>query len=495
MTADFAADTAASQAPQTDSAARAIAPAKQSLARGIELATLREFEAAIAHFTHAIRLTQNILRNLPSPDPIRAATKKISRDEVASIEIAAAQSFYHRGCALCRLERYEGAIADFTHLIQQPPTSSAIPASWLIAKLTEIYIHRGNAYRRLAQHSQALADLNQGVARSGGSAQSYGCRGLIYLDREDFEAAIADFNRALTLHPTFAQGYLWRGFAYLRSGVPELAIADLDRAISAIPTCAEAFNHRGVAYFQLGDLIGAQADFSAAIRLNRGFAEAYNNRGNVRQLVGDTEAAKVDYDEAIALNSQLVELSSNRRVIADVGDTTAAESVILERSTDSAATYRRCAEVRLKAGQIEAAIAEYTAALTIVPTAHALYQRGKLYAKAGKTTRALADFDQAIECSPDYGQVYGDRAQLRFQRQDLTGALADIDQATSLLDSVSKEIYVIRCLANCALGNQPQVLSDFEQLVMQFQTDSLQSSSQTSNDSTSIGSSEGGCGD
>ncbi|MGB7486357.1 MAG: tetratricopeptide repeat protein [Phormidesmis sp.] len=500
MTADFAADTVASPAPQADSEPRAdsvpqaIATAKQALARGIELAALREFNAAIAYFTRAIRLSQDILQDILVPDPARVSTRTHSRADTTDIEITATQSLYHRGCALCRLERYEGAIADFTHLIQQPPTSSAIPASWLIAKLTEIYIHRGNAYRRLAQHWQALADLNQGIARSGGSAQSYGCRGLIYLDRDDFEAAIADFDQALTLHPTFAQGYLWRGFAHLRSGAPELAIADLDRAIAAIPTCAEAFNHRGVAYFQLGNLAQAQADFSAAIRLNRGFAEAYSNRGNVRQLLGDTGAAKVDYDEAIALNPRLAELHANRAAIAPFDPITfnpmtfdpmkTAEDGVSALPANSAAAYRHRAQARAKAGQVRAAIADYTAALTTTPTAHALYHRGKLYAAVGENSKALADFDEAIARSPDYGQAYCDRAQWRFQMHNLTGTLADIDQAVSCLDQIPKETYITRCLAHFALGHQPQALADFEQLVMCFQ-----SSSQTSKDSTSMGSS------
>ncbi len=492
MTADSAADLIASPMSPTSPLPQAIVSAKRQLARGIELATLRDYEAAIAYFTRAIHslgvsCDTSVLPNMD------VTARTLSRAEVTAIEITATQSFYHRGCSLCRVERYEAAIADFTYLIHQPPTSSAIPARWLITKLTEIYIHRGNAYRRLGQHPRALADLNQAVSRSGGSAQSYGCRGLACLDKDDFETAIADFDRALTLHPTFTQGYLWRGFARLRSGQPELALADLSRAIAAIPICAEAFNHRGVAYLQLNQLDQAQADFSAAIRLDRTNAEAYNNRGNVRQLLGDTEAAKVDYDEAIALNTQLAEPHANRAVITTFDPTldsiAAAAHAIIAPPPNHAAAYRHRAQARAKTGRVMAAIADYTAALSIVPTAHALHQRGKLYMEVGEYAKALADFSEAIVRSPDYGQAYCDRAQLRFQMHDVAGSLSDIDQAISRLDQVPKAIYVTRCLAHFSLDDQPQALADFEQLVAYFQ-----SSSQTSKESTSIGSSGGSGG-
>ena len=476
MTADFAADVRVRSVPQ------AVAEAKHFLAQGIELANTHEFEQAIVHFSQAVRLSLTVLRDFPIPDPIDVAKRALSSEEVTDVEIIATQSFYHRGCALCRIGRYKDAIADFTHLIHQPPTSSAIPADWLITKLTEIYIHRGNAYRRLGLHPQAIADLNQGVSRSGGSAQSYSCRGLIHLGMGNCRQAISDFNQALSLHPTFAQGYLWRGFAQLHNGNTALAIIDLSRAIAAIPTCAEAFNHRGVAYFYQGELHQAQADFSQAIQLDRQFAEAHNNRGNVLQLLGDSAAARVDYDRAIALNANLSELTFNRASNAELPEI-AISGYDTGASPNSAAFYRQRARIKAQEGRYEAAIADYTQAIETMPTADAFYKRGKLYLEVGKHEKALADFDRAIERSPDYGKVYCDRAQLRFKLQDVKGALSDTNQAINLLPDSAASMYSTRCLTHVSLGNQKAALADFERLIGH-----IQSSSQTSKDSTSIGS-------
>ncbi|MEL7331873.1 MAG: tetratricopeptide repeat protein [Cyanobacteria bacterium J06560_2] len=478
MTADFAAEILVSPVPQT------VETAKHFLSKGVELAKLQAFERAIAQFSQAIRLSLAILQQVPKLSPTQMSERALSTSEVTAVEVTATQSFYHRGCALCRLEEYERAIADFTHLIHQPPTSSAIPAEWLITKLTEIYIHRGNAYRRLGEHTQALADLDQSVTRSGGSAQSYGCRGLVHLDTGDFAGAIADFTQALALHPTFSQGYLWRGFARLRSNRPALAITDLDRAIAAIPNCAEAFNHRGLAYFYLNYLEQAQADFSRAIQINRDFAEAYNNRGNIFQLLGDSAAANVDYDQAITLDAQLAELYFNRAAGCKGTEQASADyKATADLPVDNAAFYRHRAEVKASEGHLRAAIDDYTTAIELVPTATALYRRGKLYVQIGEAAKAEEDFEGAIAQSPDYGIVYCARSQLRFQSQDFIGALADIDKAIAQLNPPRKELFVTRCLAHFALREPQQALEDFEQLIT-----CIQSSSQTSNESTSIGS-------
>jgi len=442
MTAELTADIIIRPVP------KAIAQAKALLSQGIELAKLQEFERAIAHFTQSIRLALALLKPNANSDTI--STRSLSVAEVTTVEITATQSFYHRGCAFSRVERYDRAIADFTHLIQQPPTSSAIPANWLISKLTEIYIHRGNAHRRLGEYSRALLDLNQAINRSG-SAQSYSCRGLLYLDTENLPKATEDFSAAIEQHPTFAQAYLWRGFAYLRNNNSLQAIADLNHAIAAIPTCAEAYNHRGIAHLYQHNLSQAKADFSQAIRLNPSFAEAYNNRGNIHQLLGDRTRAAIDHEQVTALHQS----------------TEVPYTVTSPHSLNNATVYRHHAQIKEKEGQIATAIADYTKAISISPTAHSLYKRGQLYERIGEKEKALADFDRALAISPDYAEVYCDRSHLRFQSHDLLGTLSDTNKSIELSPNNHnlKETFITRCLAHFSTSNKQQALADFEQLV------------------------------
>ncbi|MEO0648623.1 MAG: tetratricopeptide repeat protein, partial [Cyanobacteria bacterium J06650_10] len=156
-------------------------------------------------------------------------------------------------------------------------------------------------------------------------------------------------------------------------------------------------------------------------------------------------------------------------------------------TSNEASFYRHRAAVMTRARRFEEAIADYTTALELSPTAHAFYQRGKLYCQNSEFEKALTDFDASIELSPEYGMVYCDRAQLRFKAHDLTGALSDSQKTTDLLSNPPKETYITRCLIHFSLGNKQQALQDFEQLIQQIKS-SFQSSSQTSNDSTSMGS-------
>ncbi|MGB3297086.1 MAG: tetratricopeptide repeat protein [Phormidesmis sp.] len=358
------------------------------------------------------------------------------------------KAYYHRGCALSAIGQCEGAIADFSQVIQFSSAHSAalVPD----AKLTEIYIHRGNAYRRLGCYSLALADLNRGVERSG-SAQSYGARGLLRLDTDEYEQAIADFTSALSIHPTFAQCHLWLGFAQLSSGAYQQAVEPLSRAIEAISTCAEAYNHRGVARFYLNEFAAASADFDQAIRLNQTFAEGYYNRGNLRQLRGEFAAAKADHRRASLLDPRLFE---HKKQVANL-------------SPNRVAFYRHRAIAHFNQGHLLEAIADYTQALAIFPTAYAHYHRGRAYVALNEFDRAHLDFDAAIALSPDYGAVYGDRAWLRLKAGDWVGAIADTDQALALTANLQplKDIYATRCLALFCLQQPKQALQSFEQMI------------------------------
>ncbi|MFK8186617.1 MAG: tetratricopeptide repeat protein [Phormidesmis sp.] len=260
-------------------------------------------------------------------------------------------------------------------------TPAAVPAS----KLTELYIHRGNAYRQLGHHHHAAADLEEGVVRSGGSAQSYACRGLLKLDIEDFAGAIADFTQALQIHPTFAQCHLWRGCAHLRNHHPSEAADDLSRAIEAIPTSPEAYNHRGVANFYLSRFEVALSDFDQAIRLNPKFAEAYSNRGTLRRLMGDIAAADVDCDRALTLNPAL---------------------------QDALQDFLKVSETPQRPPH----------------TAHEHYLHGIAHTKRSRFTNALQHFDSAIAISPDYTAPYIERCLTHFLARQPSAALEDFER-------------------------------------------------------------------
>jgi tetratricopeptide (TPR) repeat protein len=123
-------------------------------------------------------------------------------------------------------------------------------------------------------------------------------RGVVHLDKKDYDHAIADFSEAIRYNPKFAAAYFNRGAAYFSTKDYDLVIADYDQVIALNPKLAEAYHNRGNAYRAKGELDRANTDFDQAnaltqdeeLRLHprrevsgtgvmRVFSEWRNNRG------------------------------------------------------------------------------------------------------------------------------------------------------------------------------------------------------------------------
>jgi serine/threonine-protein kinase len=141
----------------------------------------------------------------------------------------------------------------------------------------------------------------------------------------------------------------------------------------------------------------------AALAGSRGQAEALIRQGMSRYGSGDAAGAIADYTAALALVPQFVEALNNRGV------------------------------ARQARGEYADALADYNAALDLKPAyAEAYSNRGVTRHAQGDLAGALADFDQALRLHPGYAEAYNNRGALRMARRDLNGALADFNEALRL---------------------------------------------------------------
>jgi len=87
-----------------------------------------------------------------------------------------------------------------------------------------------------------------------------------------------------------------------------------------------------------------------------------------------------------------------------------------------------------EAGDIQGAIADYTAAIRLNPNyAKAYNKRGIIHARNLQDyPAAKADFDRAIAINPNYGDAYYNRARVREFLEDKPGANADYQKAAEL---------------------------------------------------------------
>ncbi|MEG4804150.1 tetratricopeptide repeat protein [Microcoleus sp. ARI1-B5] len=93
-----------------------------------------------------------------------------------------------------------------------------------------------------------------------------------------------------------------------------------------------------------------------------------------------------------------------------------------------------------EAGDIQGAIADYTAAIAINPNYAKAYN--KLGIIRGRYLKdypaAKADFDRAIEINPKYADAYYNRAKVRYFLEDKPGAIADYQKAAEFYQKDGK---------------------------------------------------------
>ncbi|HGY09951.1 MAG TPA: tetratricopeptide repeat protein [Oceanithermus profundus] len=153
-------------------------------------------------------------------------------------------------------------------------------------------------YQAKGQFGEALAALDQAIARFPENAHLYAVRGALWLQLEEYAKALADLERSLELaeDPGVRVNH---AEALRRFDRKQEALASLDEALASDPDYLPALFNRGVLRFELGDEEGALADFDRAIAIDPDAAAPYFNRAAVRWALGQKEAAIADLDAFI----------------------------------------------------------------------------------------------------------------------------------------------------------------------------------------------------
>lgn len=122
----------------------------------------------------------------------------------------------------------------------------------------------------------------------------------------DADRAIAAYGRALKLDPDFAWAYERRGSIWLDRGDYPRAIADFDQAIRIEPNHAPFFNSRCWALaVSGGDAEKALGDCDRSLQLKPGDSDVLDSRAFVYLRLGRLDAALADYDAALAKDAKL----------------------------------------------------------------------------------------------------------------------------------------------------------------------------------------------
>ncbi len=250
-------------------------------------------------------------------------------------------------------------------------------------------------------------------------------RAEVHFRKDDYPAALRDLERALSYDDSpenACQVYVLRGAIYSRQDEPAQAIRDYTKAIhTSTLHSMPAFVQRGKLYLQTEDYAKAVEDFSTALRFE--IMSTVRDKALIRTLRGDAYVALKRDDDAI-------------------------EDYRKARYYDPRSTqaHTQLARLYIKQGLYQAALGVLNEALRADPANADNYgkMRDEVSSKLGYTSAE----DQLVggegkvspgtfleapssEAAPqqDEGARYHERALNRARRGDLTGALADIEEA------------------------------------------------------------------
>jgi tetratricopeptide (TPR) repeat protein len=201
---------------------------------------------------------------------------------------------------------------------------------------------------------------------------------------------------------------LQAGEQALLVGNTQAAITQFDKALRQYPQQERALFLRSKAKYQLKDYQGALQDAQKILAINP------------ERFTGD------DYNALLTsgiVYNNLRQFDQARRCLNEAKQAD---------STD-VKLYQNVGYSYLEEKNYPAALAEYTTAIRIDPTAKtSFYGLGKTYYMLKQYPEAIHAFDQAIKLDPAYPTAYENRAAAKYQVQDLAGCCADLQRCQEL---------------------------------------------------------------
>ena len=267
--------------------------------------------------------------------------------------------------------------------------------------------------------------------------------------RSDFSGSVADWTTILGIKPD-ASNYSSRGEAYLAGKKYAEAIADLNKAVSLQPDNMDYVAIRAKAKRLSGDRVGALADYQnahasdptlPAVKSDLSDAEKADEAvHDFKRLMGklaDNSKKLVDSSTAVINASRRkTKLEARLRRLLNGDDRTDAQ-ILKDFDSDKAADaldeedYYDHARVVFRQKDIDQAIADCTKAISLKKDFDKAYNlRGVCYENKKDYEKAFADYDRAVSLVP--GATYlRNRGDMHYALKRYDDAWADYDKAVA----------------------------------------------------------------
>jgi tetratricopeptide (TPR) repeat protein len=292
-------------------------------------------------------------------------------------------------------------------------------------------------------------------------------RGLLWLERKEWDRAVADLEAAIGLNGSRYLAYEALAQVRWRQDQPNQAIAQFSRAIALRPDWAPLYRARADVELARKDPTPDQQaraleDLERAIRLSAPEdpvrARDYTTRGRVLHRQGRDPEALAACEDALRVVPYYADAHRLRLdvllALHHYDDVIASCDALLTRENPSAALYELRALARALRQDYVGAIEDDTKALALSPhSTPLLVRRGSLYLLTDAPRLAVRDFEGALGVDPSSGEAYLGRALARVRLGQHQLAVADVEQALRLArPSAERDYNAARVLAQASVA-------------------------------------------
>ena len=246
------------------------------------------------------------------------------------------------------------------------------------------------------------------------SADALARRAFASASRRDYPAALADLDRALALEPKNVSLLYARSRARYGAGQRDAAIADLDTALTIEPKNSLILVQRAASWLNTGHPDKAKADADAAAALppqdpavGLRVAALYARMSELPRAIDLYEAWIAANPKDAGVTSAYAELCWARGIQgSDLARATTDCAAALKEGDHTPIALVGRGLVRLRMGQLDAAIADEDNAIRLAPRSPwAFYARGLAKLKKGQTAAGEADVNSALAMAPNLAQT------------------------------------------------------------------------------------------
>lgn len=276
--------------------------------------------------------------------------------------------------------------------------------------LPEVHLALGDAYRRLGQNAEAIAEFNRATNLLPSSDLPLMRLGRAYEERGQRDQAIDSYIKATQVNSYSLVNRNELGAAYLNFNECENALAQFSRVLREDPNNYYGHMNTGVGHFCGGDYAASIQEFERALDLSHDDAR---DDANVHSNLGTAYFYMNRYGDSIKQYNKALEISPDSYLI--VGNL--ADVYRFSDKGKSVLIYRRAIKLANKEVDVNPRNAEALGNLSLY------------YAKVGETARARDYIAKARLIDPSNSDLLFDEAQVQMIAKQPAEALKSLRAA------------------------------------------------------------------